>query len=85
MASLAKNLGACLLFGMFVFAIAVFRETQVDDRPMKTALATGAIAGSVVCLVLAVAVYVLWRRERGEHSETPGEVANKPTQSNGEP
>jgi fluoride ion exporter CrcB/FEX len=82
---MVKELGACLLFGVLVFGIAVFRETQVDERPIRTALATGLIAGGVIFSVLALGVYVLWRREHANAHQAFEQEADQSTGPQEEP
>lgn len=60
---LAKNLIGAAGFALFIFGVGIFRETQVDGRPLRTALATASIAAGVVFVVLAGVIYVVSRNE----------------------
>lgn len=62
--TLVRNLAAALLFGLFVFAVGMARERWIEESELTEAIATGAVAGGSVFLLLATRVYVLWRRER---------------------
>lgn len=66
MRSLTKNLLAAAGFAVFIFGVGIFRETQVDGRPLRTAVATASIAAGIVLLVLVAGTFFVSRDERAE-------------------
>ena len=68
MKSLARNLLAAAGFALFIFGVGIFRETQVDGRPFRTAVATASIAAGVVLFVLVAGIFLV---SRGESAKAP--------------
>jgi hypothetical protein len=67
---LVRNLAGCLLAGLVVFGLAVFREIEFEDHPMKMAVSTGLVAGGLMALLLGVLVVLSWSRDRHQPSYT---------------
>lgn len=61
---LAKNLLGCLFGGVVIFVLAVFREVEIENQSLETAVITGLAVGGGIAVVLSIAVLVLWQRER---------------------
>ena len=66
---LIKNLLGCVAFGVFIFAVAVFREIEVEGHSTGSAVAVGFVVGGGLAAFLGVLVFFYWRRERRSESE----------------
>jgi len=58
---LIKNLVGCLVAGVVIFGLALFRELEVENHSVGTAVTTGLVAGGGMAVVLGVLVVVRWR------------------------
>ena len=72
----------CIAVPLGVFGLAVFRETQVEGRPFRTAAGTGMMAVAYVMAVLGVCILFVWLTERRRNTskgevDAPDEDANR--------
>ena len=61
---LIKNLIGCLVAGVVLFGLAVFREIEVEGHSTGSAVAVGFVVGAGVAAILGVLVFLNWRRDR---------------------
>jgi hypothetical protein len=70
MMDLIKNLVGCLVAGVVIFGLAVFRDIEVENQSVGAAVTTGLIAGGGVAVILGVMVVVIHSRERRSRVES---------------
>jgi hypothetical protein len=64
-----------LMVGITVVALAihfggaVFRETQVEGRPLRTAMGTGLVVVGFLAPIFVVAIIAQWREDHRDPSE----------------
>lgn len=61
---LMKNLVGCLVAGVVIFGLAVFRDIEVENQSVGAAVTTGLVAGGGIAVILGVMVVVVHSRER---------------------
>lgn len=72
MKSLAKNVLAAAGFALLIFGVGIFRETQVDGRPLRTAVGTASLAAGIVFLLLLAGIFFVTRQESAKAAVRSG-------------